>query len=370
MTSLINEKKTSIGPRLYWSLLTMITLSYGLLNLPYQATAVMGNNAYFAVPIALLLSFPPMLAIYLLMHRFPTSNLLQIGLKITGPILGRILGLGYLIALLFLLCLFTRERINVISDYLLESTPLLVLALIYLLSGAYLASRGVETISRLASFVLLPSLAVLFLLLVGVLPAISINRLRPIFNPDLSIYLPGGFSILYAFYPPALMGLITPYLRGIQREIPRLTLFAALILLILYILVIVVVIGLFGSDYLRRFAFPALEVIQAIEFPYLLLEQAGLFMIIVLTAIALVGSAFVYYAIGLGLSQVVGVLDYKRMLWLLIPIKLFLIMFPQNIGETKEFINYAVSYGWIPLFGLPVFLYLLALALGKREGRR
>ena len=347
----------------------MITISYGFLNLPYFATQVMGNNAYFAVPIAMVLSFPPLLAIYLLMDRFPTLNLLQIGIKITGPFVGRILGLGYLVALLFLLCLFTRERINLVSDYLLVSTPLFVLAFTYLLSAAYLASRGVETISRLASFAILPSLLVLFLLLAGVLHEISINRLRPVFHPDLKIYLPGGISVLYAFYPPALMGLITPYLRGIRKKIPRLTLLAGLILLLFYMLIIVMVIGSFGYDYSRRFAFPALEVIQAMEFPYLMLEQAGLFMLIVLITIALVGSAFVYYTVGVGLSQVIGVLDYKRMIWLLAPVKLFLIMFPQNIGETKEFINHAVSFGWIPLFGLPVLLYLLALVLGKREGR-
>ncbi len=345
----------------------MVTISYGLLNLPYFATEVMGNNAYFAVPIAMVLSFPPMLAIYLLMKRFPTLNLLQIGLKITGPFLGRILGLGYLFTLLLLLALFTRERLNLVSAYLLVSTPLSVLIVTYLFSAAYLASRGVETISRLASFVILPSLILLFLLLAGVLPKISINRLRPVFHPDLKRYLPGGFSVLYAFYPPALMALVTPYLQGIRRKIPRLTLLAGLLTLLFYMLIIVVVIGIFGSDYLRRFAYPALEVINAMEFPYLLLEQAGVFMDIILITVALVGTAFVYYCLGLGLSQVIGVLDYKRMIWLIFPIKLFLIMFPHNIGETKEFIHYAASFGWIPLFGLPVLLYLLALALGKRE---
>jgi hypothetical protein len=48
------------------------------------------------------------------------------------------------------------------------------------------------------------------------------------------------------------------------------------------------------------------------EYPYLLLEQAGLFMIIVWNTLALVGSRFIYYAMALGFSQVLGLLDYKR----------------------------------------------------------
>ena len=123
----MHEEKTSLGPWLYWSLMTIVPLSYGLINLPYYATEVMGANGYLAVTIALVLAFPSLVAIYQVMKRFPNLNLLQSGMKITGPFCGSLCGLGYLIVLLLTLILFTRERVNLVKDYLLPNTPLLVL---------------------------------------------------------------------------------------------------------------------------------------------------------------------------------------------------------------------------------------------------
>lgn len=366
----MHEEKTSLGPWLYWSLMTIVPLSYGLINLPYYTTEVMGANGYLAVPIALVLAFPSLVAIYQVMKRFPNLNLLQSGMKITGPFCGSLCGLGYLIVLLLTLILFTRERVNLVKDYLLPNTPLLVLVTTYLLSAAYLASRGLETIARLASFVILPIVLVLLLLAVGVLPEINVNRLRPVFHPDLKLYLPGGFSVLYSFSPVAIFALITPYLREIQRKIPRYTAGALLLLVFFYMLFTVGVIGTFGCEYGRRHAFPSLEMVRAMEYPYLLLEQAGLFMIIVWNTLALVGSGFIYYAVALGFSQVLGLCDYKRLVWFLLPVKFLLVMYPENSGETKELIEYAKNYGWIPLFGLPLFYYLCALVLRKREDKR
>ncbi|NLM37218.1 MAG: GerAB/ArcD/ProY family transporter, partial [Firmicutes bacterium] len=215
------EGKTGIGPWLYWSLLIVVTLSFGLINITFYATKVMGANGYLTVPIALVLAIPPLWAAYQVMKRYPALNLLQAGLEITGPVCGRLFGLAYLTILLLVLALFLRGRINLINTYLLSNTPLPVLMVIYLFSAAYLASRGIETISRLASFVLLPILTVLVLLAVGALPEIDLNRLRPVFHPDLKLYLPGGLSVLYAFAPLGVFAMISPYLRGIQRKIPR-----------------------------------------------------------------------------------------------------------------------------------------------------
>lgn len=355
-----------------WRLLklTIVPLSYGLLNFPYYATAVMETNGYLAALIGLVLALPPLVAIYRMMKRFPTLNLLQAGVKLTGPFWGRLCGLGYLTVLLLLLALFTRERINLVKDYLLPNTPLLVLVTTYLFSAAYLASRGLETIARLASFVVLPIIIVLLLLAVGILPEINPHRLRPVFHPELKRYLPGGFAVLYAFSPLAVFALITPYLQGIHGKIPRYTGGALLVLVFFYMLFTVGVIGTFGSEYGRRYAYPALEVVRAMEYPYLFLEQSGLFLIIVWNTLALVGSGFIYYVVALGFTQILGVYDYKRLVWFLLPVKFLLLMYPEDTGATKELFQYAKDYSLIPLFGLPVFYYLCALLRRKGEGGR
>ena len=329
----------------------------------------MDANAYLAVPIGAVFALPVIFAIYQLMERYPELNLIEVGLKICGPILGRALGLIYLFALLITLVIFTRDTINLVFEYIMNDTPLLVLAVTYLSTAAYLASRELETISRLASFVILPALAVILLLMIGVLMEISINRILPVFYPGITQYLLGGASVLHGFYPLGLIGLVTPYLRQIRRKVPRLTLSGILIIVLYYALFTIGTIGIYGHEYLARFAYPGLDAIHAVEFPYLLIEQAGLLMVIAWITIVMIGSSFHYYSLGLGLWQVSGFWNYKRFVWLLWLLKLCLIMFPQNVGETKEFSQLAAGYGWIILFGFPVFLYLWSLLFKKAGGK-
>ncbi|NLM36832.1 MAG: GerAB/ArcD/ProY family transporter, partial [Firmicutes bacterium] len=154
------------------------------------------------------------------------------------------------------------------------------------------------------------------------------------------------------------------------RKIPRYTGGALLVLVFYYMLYTVGVIGIFGYEHGRHHAFPALEVVRAMEYPYLLLEQAGLFMIIVWDTLALVGSGFIYYVTALGSSQFLGLFDYKRLVWFLFPVIFFLSLYPENMDETRQFLEYAYHYGWIPFFGLPVFYYLCALIFRKGEDGR
>ncbi|MGE5530090.1 MAG: GerAB/ArcD/ProY family transporter, partial [Patescibacteria group bacterium] len=67
------------------------------------------------------------------------------------PFWGMLTGLAYLGFILLFLAMLTRDTVNLASMYFLVSTPTHTLALLYLLAAAWLASRGIETITRTAS---------------------------------------------------------------------------------------------------------------------------------------------------------------------------------------------------------------------------
>jgi spore germination protein (amino acid permease) len=366
MTQLMSKEQTSIGPWLFWSIMVMTNFGYGYLNSTVYACKTMGANGYLAVLLAAPVIFCGLIPIYYLMKRYPEQNLIEQGFSIMGSICGRVTGFLYVLFLLAFLAVFNRDALNVIHIYLLGNTPLKAMGVAALLLAAYLGSRGIETISRLASFIILPFMAVLIFLVISVFLEFDVNHILPVFDLNLNLAGTEGLSILNIFYPMGLFAVITPYLRGIHAKIPRMVLLAFAVLTSVSLIVSIGLIGVFGHEYLQHFAYPALEVVRLIELPYLLLEQAGLFWIVLLFPNITIGSGFLFYIIGLSTSQVLGVWDYKRFVWVAVPVVFFLMLAIRNVTETKYWAFLIAQYGWIPLFAYPFFLYLLARIFRKQ----
>ena len=150
------------------------------------------------------------------------------------------------------------------------------------------------------------------------------------------------------------------------KSFPRIAGGALLFLAIFYGIYAFGSIGVFGHQYIVRYAWPSLEFLHNVDFPFLFLEQAGLIMLVDWIALVLVGSGYLYYAIALGSSKVTGSLDYKRWVWLLLPFTFVLIILPANVAETKQIVDFVVKIGWIFLFAYPIMLWLIAVLLKRR----
>jgi spore germination protein len=363
----MNKEKTAIDPWLLWPFLVVPALGFGLLNLPFSATQTMGNEGYLGVPIAALLTLPGIAAIYLLARRFPGLSIIEYGNSILGPVLGRITGLVYLGFGLLLLAVFMRDQINMVGSYLLDQTPLYVMLLVVSIPTAYFASRGLETISRLASFVLLPSVLVMSVLIVTGFQNVSPTHLLPLGDLKPLQYLDGGRSVSYIFYLLGTAAMVLPFLKPL-RSFPRVAGGTVLLLTIFYLAFTIGAIGVYSHHHLLRFSWPSLEFVHAIEYPYLLLEQAGLLMLISWLTVFFVATQVLSYTTALGCSQLTGAFDYKIFTWMLLPVQFFLTMLPGNVQQTKYFFHLIADTGWIVYFAYPIGLLLVAV-LFRRKGR-
>lgn len=329
------------------------------MNLPYFAAGALGPDGYLGLPVAALLTLPGLAAIHGLAGRFEGLTLIEQGERILGRVFGRIAGFGYLGFSLLLLAMFTRDIVNMVNTYFLDHSPLYPIVLAYLLPAAYLASRGIETVSRFACFVLLPALAVMFgLALIG-FQDVTWTRLLPVAGAGVLPIARGGLSVLYAFYLLGLSAMSLPYLRS-RRNFPKMAGGALLVLTLFFVIFSAGAIGVYGHRYVMRFAWPSMEFVHAIQYPYLLLDQAGLLMLIDWITIILAGTGYLYYTIALGASQLTGSLDYKRWVWALLPVKLVLIMLPRNVIDTKAAFTQIARYGWLVLYAYPILLWLVA----------
>ena len=331
----MSKEKTTISPRLLTPLLIVSALGYGLLNVPYYAVKIMGANGYLAMPIAAVFVLPGLAAIYLLALRFPGQTLIEQGVSILGPVFGRGAGICYLGFTTVFLAMFTRDMLNQVGTYFLNKTPLTVIMLAYLLLVAFLASRGIETITRLASFVVIPAMLIIIMLGVAAYQNVTWTRVLPVLTPNIWDYVKGGLAATNLFYLLGGSAFVLPYLKP-ARSFPRVIGWTILIIAPFYLLYAIGAIGVFGHKYLLNFAWASLEFVRILEYPYYLLEQAGLLMIIDWTTLILLGTGFLYYILALGTSQITGALDYKRWVWLLLPLKAIIILLPHRLHADKS----------------------------------
>ena len=361
----MNNDIKYLGPMLFFPLLVIPPLSYGLLNLPYYAAQYMGADGYLGIPAAALMAVPGLAAIYWLAKWFPGQSLTKQGLIILGPIFGRMMGFIYAASTLFLLTTFARDLINMIAAYFNPRTPYSIIVLILLFAEAYLASRGIETIARISSFLLLPGLVIMLILGALGLKNVSISHLLPIETSVLH-YIEGGLSLFYIFFLLGVSGIIIPYLRPL-KSFPRLVGLALVILIIVFSIFTIGSIGVYGYGHVQRFAWPALEFVHAIDFPYLLLEQAGLLLTLDWLAIILIGSAFLCSTIAMGSNEIFGIRKYKHLVWIIAVLKLFLLLYPQTTAEIKWLFHQIAKYGWYIFYVYPFLLWFIELYFVRRR---
>lgn len=363
----MTKEETAIGPWLLTPLLIVAAFGQGgLLNNPHFAAKILGNNGYWSIPIATIFITPAIAAIYFLTKRFPDQNLIEQGKSILGGFIGTITGFVYLVSLSLFLAMMTRDIVNLVSMYFLFTTPIYELAVIYVLSVVWLASRGIETITRTASIIVIPALSIFLFFLVASAWNIHLNNLKPVFTPLSFDYLKAGKTAMNIFFMLGVVAMVLPFLKPLHK-FPRFVFGILLFLLVLFGLIAVSHIGVYGSKFLTRFAFPGLAAYRIIRINFLSLEQVGMIVGIAMIVTCFLGSSFGHFALSLGLSQIAPFWDYKVWAWVLVPFTLCIILWPPGILQTKVFVGYIAANGWIPFFAYPFVLWLIAVVF-KRKG--
>lgn len=158
----------SISKRQLYLIGTTYALSTTLLGVLVQVIQKSKADAWLTAPVAALFV---LLALWLLAgtaRRFPGQDLFA-ALSRRHPVIGRGVGLLYMLFFFVLLCRDFRMLVLFINMTLLEFTPLFVVALLILVCAVYMARGGLEVLARnaewwifllLASFVIVPLLLV------------------------------------------------------------------------------------------------------------------------------------------------------------------------------------------------------------------
>lgn len=359
------KEKTGIGPGLLFMISYVSIFGYGVSQSVRVAADYMGNNGYWGLVLAFIISIPVIWGISWLGKRFPGQSVIQYLPGIFGSVIGKILGLVFLAAIMVLLVWLSRSITEEVSLYFLDRTPIWASVFLFLVVALYIARQGIEGITRLAGFIFPVTFLFSFLAILFSFQNFEVDNIRPVFFFN-GFEIP--FGAVHMFYP--FIALITvlainPYLTKKQRSFKALT-GATALAFFLILLTVVSGIGVYGAEGIGRYDYPVLELTRKANLPFII-QTFGLFFGATWLSQVLVATGFFYYVISEGASQLFNALNYKWFTLILFPLTYFLIMLPSGIVDLRTVFPYLRLWGFAFTLGLVAILMLGAILRGRGD---
>lgn len=297
-------------------------------------------------------------------RRFPGQTVYDY----SRAVLGRWPGGAYNLLLITYYSLAAAWVVRVFGDvlkvYLLERTPLEVLVITMLFTGAYLLGHGLNALARLqqAFFPLLLAPIVLVLALAQM--QADYSELLPVLQDGwqgLLLAVPESFRALTGF---GVVAFAMPFLRRPEKALPA-ALAGLGFTLCIYLGLFVVCVAVLGADVLPRLMFPVVDLARSIDVPGAFLERVEiLFLSLWVITTFNVFSSLSYFAL-LGLSTTLGFREHRHLVYLYLPLTYVIALRPGNIVATIRLSEVFSYLGFTAILGL-LGIYLLALVRRQR----
>ena len=362
-------EKTGIGPGLLFVTVFSAIYGYGLLLAMFFAAKYFGVSGYWGAVLVFLLMVPVIYAVTDLGRRFPGQSIIAYLPEVMGKVLGRIIGVGYLLFMIVLTGWAILTISGIFNTYDLPRTPLRVIFGLILIMVFYITGKGVEGITRVAAMLFV--FCMMFILLYTALSFqnFRLDNVLPIADftmKDLTNgkYLNGLISMFNVGLPLSMLFMVYPYLT--ERRKGRKILFGAAGLAVVLIgLAIVSAIGNYGAKGVLQYAWPYMEQGEQINIPYVIISF-GLFMPTIMLILTLFGGSSFYFAAAQGCAELFGRFKFRTYRWFLLPVIYFSGAWTTNAVIQRMFFEYFKVIGFIMVFGMPLFVWLVAVI--RRKG--
>ncbi|HEX3048681.1 MAG TPA: endospore germination permease [Bacillota bacterium] len=356
-------EKTGIGAGLFFILVFQAVVGYGMLNAPYLAAKYIGASGYWGPVLAFGEAFLVIWIIHRLGKRFPNQFIIAYAPRIFGKWLGAMIGLVYILFMLGLTLLCVRMFAGHFGLYFLVRTPGWVINGAILLTVFYLSRKGIEGISRLASFLFILPLSISILTLVFSFQNFQLDNLKPFFHLSGNRLMMGLVHSFNSFLPLSMLFMVYQYLTDGQKGF-RMMLTATGLASIFILGIVISSLGTFGAVGVTRLSWTFTEVTKQAEVPFIL-QSFNLFYSPVFLIQTVIGASSFYYAAAQGSAEYFKKLNFKQFQLIFLPV-IFLaaIWFKSDIMVRKLFEYFRVA-GFILIFVVPIIIWLMAVLFKK-----
>ncbi|MBP1970453.1 spore germination protein [Virgibacillus natechei] len=341
-----------------------MVIGVGVLSLPKAlAEATMFSDGWISLLIAGIISVIMIWLIARLAANFPNQTFLTYASAIITKPVALVLTAVFAVISLNLAAYSVRKIADISKHYLLDQTPLEVIALSFFLLVIYGVSGSRAGLLRLNMLFLPIILLIAVVILVFNLGWFEFGNLIPMFETSFSEHVEGmgtsataylGFVVVWFYVALVKQPKKAPKMAAIGMSIP----------VVLYLLFFIVCIGVFGHAVTSNLLYPTVELGKVVEIPGGFFERFdSVFFVIWIMAIFNTTAMALDIAV-LATNSIFKKVRKIRLIFILAPIAYGISMYPQTVLEVDAF-GEVLGYG---AFFYTLFTLVLLLAFAKMRG--
>lgn len=341
------------------ALIVSTVMGVGVLSLPSELGNVLGKDGWMAIIIGGLVTIPLLIMINQIFKQNPGKDYFEIGKETLGDIIFTICLLVFLVYSIIFAAFITRNLGELIKSFLLPTTPIEFIIILFILSCSYIASYEIDVIARFGYFIYPMTILFVSLFIILSLPKADFTNVLPVFQSDIS-NLPKGVQIAFSSFAGfEIIFFALPYVEKGEKTIKSIML-ALTTVVLMYFSLFIMTLTQFSIEQINRQTSPVLMLAKLIDLPgYFLQNIDGLFMAIwVLVVFSTMSPA--YFGAGKIMSKMFNTKSHKYFIWILAPIIYWISLIPEDVTDVSQIMGrYFDILSFISVVIIPLLIFIV-----------
>lgn len=332
-----------------------------------QNITAAGRDTWISLVLAALIGVGVLMVTTRLAFIFPNQTIIEYSQILFGRSLGKVIGALYIWYFFHLGVIELRNYGEFMTTLIMPETPLWFFQLSFALVVAYLVYQSIEVIGRLSELIFFFGMLtfVIIIILHGLSGVEHIENLLPVLEGGVSRVIKGAVPIAaFPFLELILFTMIFPRVNS-PDKIRKAAFWAIFIIGMVLDGILFMELATFGNN-MARLTFPGYYNVRMISVGGFI-ERIDPTLISIYYLCGLIKIGVCFYAFIIGLSQLLGLNDYKP---LIIPSAVIMVVLSISVYEnTFEMLNFAINI-W-PIYSIPfqvVFPVLMLIIAKFRKG--
>lgn len=361
------KKNNKVSPNQIRGLMVSTIVGIGILSLPNNVAVLVGNDGWITIILGGLLIIPVIIIINKIFEMYPNMSFFQIGELVLGKWIFNFLLILYLSYLIALMGFLTRNLGEIGKAFLLETTPIEVLIISFILVTTYIARSEIHIIARAAYHIYPIIIGLIIFLILVTLPSTDFTNMLPVFQSDIrqfpksimiGFFSYSGFEVLLFALP-----FVEDRKKGLWASLTGLG-----IVIIIYTITFVISLSQYGIKNLQRQTFPTLSIVKEIDLPGYFIENLDGLVTAIWILIVFASMAATYYFAGKILSNIFRTKDHSLFILPLLPFIYIISLIPQHMIQLGKELGGFIDYsGLILTVLMPITIYIVGYIRRRRD---
>ncbi|KRF15593.1 hypothetical protein ASG93_33540 [Paenibacillus sp. Soil787] len=336
-------EKGNIAGRQFMVLVVFYILGSAILFIPGKLTVPGKQDSWIAALVATGIGLLIVSLYNVIMRRNPTMTIVEYSEHVLGKWFGKIVALIFLSFFYILIGLDVRDIGDFLSTQVMPETPIQAFFIPFLCVVIFGARYGLEVYARFAELFFPVILLLYFILVISISPQIKLENIQPVFEHGIK-GIATAAPVMIGFPMSELVALlmIYPYVNQ-QIMAAKGFLIGTLIGGMMLTLITFISIGVLGPFGTVSTSYPSYLLAQKINIGDFFQRVEAIIAVIWFFTLFTRVIIF-FYAIVLGLAQIMKLKDYRP---LIIPIGLILLPFAQTVSPNFIHIIQTTKYEWV-----------------------